>query len=139
MKPFPAMLSLGMASALLCSQVQAASAPSTVARATELPKISDEVSARTPSGLAHVGSPAERHVFPVVDEKGLLLTCIAPEMETNKDTDNFKNCALAPGRSLDDVMHSFIRAAHQQQLEVEAERVAREHTNDKAQTNRGSK
>jgi hypothetical protein len=43
------------------------------------------------------------------DEKGLLLTCIAPEIDKNADTDIFTDCALAPGRTLDDVMHSFVR------------------------------
>jgi hypothetical protein len=38
-------------------------------------------------------------------------------METNSETDVFNNCTLAPGRTLDDVMHSFIRAIHQEQRE----------------------
>jgi hypothetical protein len=58
----------------------------------------------------------------VSDEKGLLLTCVAPEIETNKDTDIFKDCTLAPGRTLDDVMHSFIGAMHEEQRKQ-----AREH------------
>jgi hypothetical protein len=58
------------------------------------------------------GSPARSHIFPVRDEKGLLLTCIAPEIDKNADTDIFTDCALAPGRTLDDVMHAFVSAAH---------------------------
>lgn len=58
--------------------------------------------------------PAQPQVlrFPVNDAKGLLLTCIAPEIETNPDTDLFQNCTLAPGRTLDDVMHTFVQAIH---------------------------
>ena len=52
------------------------------------------------------------HLFPVHDDKGLLLICIAPEIDVNPDTDLFKHCTLAPGRTLDDVMHSFIGAIH---------------------------
>jgi len=57
-------------------------------------------------------SPLVRHLFPVNDAKGLLLTCIAPEIETNPNTDLFSDCTLAPGRTLDDVMHTFIGAIH---------------------------
>lgn len=77
--------------------------------------LAKEASAPSPIGLADLASPSKRHVFPVMDERGLLLTCIAPEMEINQDTDLFNNCALAPGRTLDDVMHSFIKAIHQEQ------------------------
>jgi hypothetical protein len=74
-----------------------------------------KISDTPPATLSASGSPEARHLFPVRDEKGLLLTCIAPEMDINKDTDIFNNCSLAPGRTLDDVMHSFIKAFHQEQ------------------------
>jgi hypothetical protein len=77
--------------------------------------LAKEASAPSPIGLAALASPAKRHVFPVLDERGLLLTCVAPEMELNQDTDVFKDCALAPGRTLDDVMHSFVKAIHQEE------------------------
>jgi hypothetical protein len=89
--------------------------------------VSHSSAASNPSELArqdpHVPPPAltaaeklaARKLFPVSDEKGLLLTCVAPEIETNKDTDVFKDCTLAPGRTLDDVMHSFIGAMHEEQ------------------------
>jgi hypothetical protein len=68
------------------------------------------------SPVESAGGPlATPHLFPVNDERGLLLTCIAPEIETNHDTDLFNNCTLAPGRTLDDVMHTFVRALHYQQ------------------------
>jgi hypothetical protein len=62
--------------------------------------------------LSRTGSPARSHLFPVMDEKGLLLTCIAPEIDKNADTDIFTDCTLAPGRTLDDVMHSFVSTIH---------------------------
>ena len=67
-----------------------------------------------------------RHQFPVIDEQGLLLTCIAPEIETNSETDVFKNCTLAPGRTLDDVMHTFIGAIHAEQRRQAEELAAAE-------------
>jgi hypothetical protein len=62
------------------------------------------------------------HLFPVNDAKGLLLTCIAPEIDTNPQTDVFRDCTLAPGRTLDDVMHTFIGAIHYVQSEAMKER-----------------
>ena len=70
-------------------------------------------------------TPASRpkgHTFQVNDEKGLLLTCVAPELDTNPDTDIFNSCTLAPGRTLDDVMHTFIQAIHFVQNEQAMER-----------------
>jgi hypothetical protein len=58
----------------------------------------------------------------VNDEKGLLLSCIAPQIESNPDTDVFNNCTLAPGRTLDDVMHTFVGALHVVQNEQIKER-----------------
>jgi hypothetical protein len=58
----------------------------------------------------------------VNDEKGLLLTCIAPEIDTNTDTDAFKSCTLAPGRTLDDVMHTFVQGIHYEQGQHQKER-----------------
>jgi hypothetical protein len=62
------------------------------------------------------------HLFKVSDEKGLVLTCIAPEIDTNADTDVFKSCTLAPGRSLDDVMHIFVQGIHYEQSQHQKER-----------------
>jgi hypothetical protein len=60
--------------------------------------------------------PADKaRLFPVSDEKGLLLSCVAPEIDKNADTDLFNNCSLAPGRTLDEVMHAFISAIHYEQ------------------------
>jgi len=68
------------------------------------------------------GSANPSHLFTVNDEKGLVLTCIAPEMDTNTDTDVFKSCTLAPGRSLDDVMHTFVQGIHYEQSQHQKER-----------------
>jgi hypothetical protein len=62
------------------------------------------------------------HLFTVNDTKGLLLTCIAPEIATNAETDVFKSCALAPGRTLDDVMHTFVQGIHYEQSQHQKER-----------------
>lgn len=140
MKLYPVLLPLGMAAAFLCVQASASSESSSFANARKPAEASREMHARTPRWLSEAGSPAERHLFPVMDEKGLLLTCIAPEMETNKETDDFKNCVLAPGRTLDDVMHSFVGAAHQQQLELDREKAAAsQHADNKAETKSASK
>jgi hypothetical protein len=52
----------------------------------------------------------------------LVLTCIAPEIDTNPDTDLFKSCSLAPGRTLDDVMRTFVQGIHFEQSEHQRER-----------------
>jgi hypothetical protein len=66
----------------------------------------------TPAAASAKGSPNTDKTFRVNDEKGLLMTCIAPQIDTNPDTDIFNNCALAPGRTLEDMMHTFIQAIH---------------------------
>jgi hypothetical protein len=58
----------------------------------------------------------------VSDVKGLVVTCVAPEIDTNADTDLFKGCTLAPGRTLDDVMHTFIQGIHYEQSQHARER-----------------
>jgi len=76
----------------------------------------------TPAAASATGSANPTHLFRVSDEKGLLLTCIAPEIDTNTDTDMFKSCTLAPGRTLDDVMHTFVQGIHYEQSEHQRER-----------------
>jgi hypothetical protein len=55
--------------------------------------------------------------FTVADAKGLLLTCAKQQI----DTDTFSGCTLAPGRSLDDLMTSIVRAIRAQQQNVNDE------------------
>jgi hypothetical protein len=75
-----------------------------------------------PKAFTAPGSAARMRLFPVMDEKGLLLTCVAPEIDKNADTDLFNNCSLAPGRSLDEMMHAFISAIHYEQKQRVKER-----------------
>ena len=103
-------------------------AASTPARASAGAKNSGEAATQTnllkatPAAASTAGSSPRGTTFQVNDEKGLLLTCIAPQIETNPDTDIFNGCTLAPGRTLDDVMHTFIGALHLVQNEQMKER-----------------
>jgi hypothetical protein len=58
----------------------------------------------------------------VNDVKGLVLTCVALEIDTNADTNLFKSCTLAPSRTLDGGMHTFIQGIHYEQSLFEKER-----------------
>jgi inorganic pyrophosphatase len=75
----------------------------------------------TPAAASATGPANPSHLFTVNDEKGLVLTCIAPEIDINPDTDMFKSCTLAPGRTLDDVMHTFVQGIHYEQSEHQRE------------------
>jgi hypothetical protein len=116
MKVHAILLSFAVSFAL-SAQAAMSTTASPSADTKKTPDPATEISKASPSALSATGSSIARHLFPVKDDKGLLLTCIAPEMETNSETDVFNNCTLAPGRTLDDVMHSFIRAIHQEQRE----------------------
>jgi hypothetical protein len=76
----------------------------------------------TPAAASATGSANPGHLFTVNDQKGLVLTCIAPEIDTNPDTDVFKSCTLAPGRTLDDVMRTFVQGIRFEQSEHQRER-----------------
>lgn len=84
--------------------------PAAVTRKTAAHPTRAQLAAPAPIQATLAGS--HPHSFPVNDAKGLLLTCVAPEIESNPDTDLFQNCVLAPGRTLDDVMHTFVSAIH---------------------------
>jgi hypothetical protein len=115
MKVHVALVSLAISFALAGAQAVTLPAVQIAASTRQTSLAEKKISDTPPVTLSKPDSPAARHLFPVRDERGLLLTCIAPEIDTNKDTDVFKNCSLAPGRTLDDVMHSFIKAFHQEQ------------------------
>jgi hypothetical protein len=117
MKVHEALVSLAVSFALAGAQAAALPTVSIAASNRQASQAEKKISDSPPASLSAPNSPAARHLFPVRDEKGLLLSCIAPELDTNKDTDVFNNCSLAPGRTLDDVMHSFIKAFHQEQKE----------------------
>jgi len=76
----------------------------------------------TPAAASATSSANPNHFFSVNDEKGLLLTCIAPKIDTNPDTDVFKSCALAPGRNLDDGMRTSVQGIHYEQSQHQKER-----------------
>jgi hypothetical protein len=48
------------------------------------------------SAESTTGSPASSHLFPVNDERGLLLTCVAPDIDTNRETDLFTTASSPP-------------------------------------------
>jgi hypothetical protein len=92
------------------------------ARPSSQPPTQPQLSKTSPAAAPTNGSARKSLSFEVNDQKGLLLTCIAPELDTNPDTDEFKSCTLAPGRTLDDVMHTFIGAIHFEQNQQAKER-----------------
>jgi hypothetical protein len=114
MKSHAALVYLSLSVFLIGTCSASASVPASASNRSAS-RLAREASQATPAALSAARSSVTRQLFPVQDEKGLLLTCVAPEIETNKDTDIFKNCTLAPGRTLDDVMHSFISAIHEEQ------------------------
>jgi hypothetical protein len=119
--------------ALAGTQGAASPAVSISASTRQASQAEKKISNTPPASLSIPDPAAARHLFPVRDENGLLLTCIAPEMDTNKDTEVFNNCSLAPGRTLDDVMHSFIKAFHQEQRQQAEDRAAaQKESGDKA-------
>jgi hypothetical protein len=117
-----ALLAFAVSFALAAAQTAAfaLSAPSVGTQKVPEPANLSQPFKADPAGSA--GKPGKDHKFPVNDAKGLLLTCIAPEIDSNPSTDIFTNCTLAPGRTLDDVMHTFIGAIHFIQNEQEKER-----------------
>jgi hypothetical protein len=121
MRTRAALLSLAVSLSFAAAQPSAATTASTAASATNSAQIAREITQPTPAALVTPVSLAARHLFPVRDERGLLLTCVAPEIDTNSETDVFNNCMLAPGRTLDDVMHSFIRGIHEEQRQRKLE------------------
>jgi hypothetical protein len=114
-KTHSALLSLAVCLVLSGAMAAASTAVSRHSSAQRASGLAAELSQPTPAALSTAATPIARHLFPVMDERGLLLTCVAPELETNSETDVFKDCTLAPGRTLDDVMHSFIRGIHEEQ------------------------
>jgi hypothetical protein len=115
MKVHAGFVYLVLSSALAGTPAGASTVADRAAKHLEWPRATVEVARPTPVSLVIDEPFAKRHRYPVNDEKGLLLTCIAPEIENDSETDVFNNCTLAPGRTLDDVMHSFVRGIHEEQ------------------------
>lgn len=114
-------LTLAFSVALACTPAGASPVVSSSAATKKTPGPSTQLLKNAPAAASNITSHPS-HLFPVHDEKGLLLTCIAPEIDTNVDTDLFEDCTLAPGRTLNDVMHSFIGAMHTEENQRAQER-----------------
>jgi hypothetical protein len=114
MKKFAAVLALVVFFTLAPELAYSSTPALTPARATMTsePTTQTRLFKSSPSAASTKGSANTDKTFRVNDEKGLLMTCIAPQIDTNPETDIFNNCALAPGRTLEDVMHTFIQAIH---------------------------
>jgi hypothetical protein len=116
-----ALLPFAVFIALAAAQANASATAPTSAGAKTPEPASQALSLKSAPAAA-TGSANPNHLMTVRDERGLLLTCVAPEIETNLDTDVFKNCVLAPGRTLDDVMHTFIQGIHYEQSQHQKDR-----------------
>ena len=120
MKTLVAILAL-LAPITLAPRQALASSPAG-ARSGAQPSTQPQLSKASPAAASEDAPAVKSLSFQVNDVKGLLLTCIAPEINTNPDTDVFNSCVLAPGRTLDDVMHTFIGAIHLEQNQILKER-----------------
>jgi hypothetical protein len=116
-------LAVFLSIAVCAASVSAHAAPPAVSPSTTRNTPEPDVKVLKESA-SHPATPsaAPTRVFPVNDEKGLLLTCIAPEIAINPNPDVFEDCTLAPGRTLNEVMHSFVGAMHAEQKLHEQER-----------------
>ena len=119
MKRHTALLSLAVFIAFAAVETSA-STPAPTSPGMKTPEAAPRTHSLKFAPAAASANPS--HLFTVNDAKGLLLTCIAPEIDTNPDTDMFKSCTLAPGRTLDDVMHTFVQGIHYEQSEHQRER-----------------
>ena len=79
-----------------------------------------KVSATAPATLPAKAAPAEKlntsspntiYNFAVSDASGVLLTCAKQQI----DSDTFSGCTLSPGKTLDDLMTSIVRAIRAEQ------------------------
>lgn len=124
MRKLAALFVLAVSIAFAPAQAPASTPAPTPAAAKQAsnPATQTQLFKATPTPAATTDFADKSHTFEVNDVKGLLLTCIAPQLDTNPDTDLFNNCTLAPGRTLDDVMHTFIQAIHVEQNERLKER-----------------
>ena len=119
MKRHKALLSLAVFIAFAAVQ-SSASAPIPTLPGVKTPEASPRTQSLKFAPAAVSANPS--HLFTVNDAKDLLLTCFAPEIDTNAETDVFKSCALAPGRTPGDVMHTFVQGNHYEQSQHQKER-----------------
>ena len=117
-----AFLPLAVFIAFACAYAGASKpSPALVGAKAPEPLPQTQLSKDTPAPTSAAAPANPSHLFTVNDEKGLLLSCVAPEIDANPDTDLFKSCALAPGRTLDDLMHSIVLGIHFEQSEHQKE------------------
>jgi hypothetical protein len=130
MKKYGLLLPLVIFVTLAAAQAVASTPPKSLAdnNKSSEPAAPPQLFKPAPAAPSTPDSRPKGHTFQVNDVKGLLLTCTAPELDTNPDTDIFNSCTLAPGRTLDDVMHTFIQAIHVMQNQQAKERA--EHDKD---------
>ena len=102
--------------------IATAPAPTSSGSKTQGPAFHTQSHPASPAAESTGGPANPGHLYTVSDAKGLVVTCVAPEIDTNADTDLFKGCTLAPGRTLDDVMHTFIQGIHYEQSQHARER-----------------
>jgi hypothetical protein len=122
-KKHAALLTVAAFIAFASAESKASTPGSTAAGAKNSEPPTQAQTLRTaPTAASTENSPKKNHTFRVTDKKGVLLTCIAPQIDTDADTDLFEDCALAPSRTLDDVMHTFVGAIHYEQNEHAQER-----------------
>jgi hypothetical protein len=117
-----ALLPLALSIAFAATRITATTPAPTLSSAKTSGHAPQTQSLKPTPAPSSVDSANANHLFTVNDEKGLLLTCVAPEIETNPDTDLFNSCTLAPGRTLDDVMHTFVQGIHSEQNQHQKER-----------------
>jgi hypothetical protein len=123
MKGRAALVPFAVFATFAAGQISASTpAATSSARKSSVPAPQTQVLEPTPASVSDTAPFKPTHFFTVNDAKGLVLTCIAPEIDSNPDTDVFKSCALAPGRTLDDMMHVFIQGIHYEQSEHKRER-----------------
>ena len=123
MKGHAVLLPLAVFITFAVAQTSASTAvPTLLGTKTPDPAAQTQSLKSTRAATSATSSPNPSHLFTVTDVKGLLLTCIAPEMDGNPDTDVFKSCTLAPGRTLDDAIHTFVQGIHYEQTQHQKER-----------------
>jgi hypothetical protein len=114
--------------AVVGSVIPSARAASSAGGSGELANTPVAQSSLLVSSIPSLARPAtadkESSLFSVKDDKGLLLTCVAPKNDLESYSDRLEDCSLAPGRTLSDVLRSFMGAIHSEISQHEQERAA---------------
>ena len=110
MKQAATLLALAVLLAFSAAQMAASTGPTPPLKATPAANLN-------PAPLATTAPSNTALNFTVADANGLLLTCARQQV----DTDTFSGCTLAPGRTLDDLMTSIVRAIRKEQQKINDE------------------